>query len=64
MNIDKRWFLLLTVAASAAAGAVVALKAHRRRHRTAHERQHTAALTSWENEGGNVAPTQVAAASR
>ncbi len=63
MNIDKRWFLLLTVAASATAGAVVALTAHRRHHRDAHALQHTTALKSWENEGGNLAPAQVAAAS-
>jgi hypothetical protein len=60
MNIDKPWFLLLVVAASAAIGAAVASKSHRRRHRTAHDLEHTTELKSWENEGGNLAPTPVA----
>lgn len=55
MNIDKNWFLLLAVAASAVAGAA-AWTSRRRHHRNAHHREHKSALTSWENEGGNVAP--------
>ena len=61
MNIDKRWLLLLTVAASAAAGAAVAFRAHRRHH-TAHAGHDTAALTDWENEGGNLASIPAASA--
>ena len=60
MNIDKRWFLLLVAAVSAALGAAVALKARRRHHRTAHELEYKKELKSWENEGGNVAPTPAA----
>ena len=55
MNIDKRWLVLVTAAASVAAGAAVALRAHRRQHGTTRDVQHTAALKDWENEGGNLA---------
>ena len=64
MNIDKRWFLLLAVAVgavSAAGGAVAASKLRRRHHRTAGDLQHATELKSWENEGGNLAPTPVPA---
>lgn len=61
MNIDKRWVLLLALAAGAAAGAVVATNARRRNHRTARIRELKTELKSWENEGGNLAPTPVAA---
>jgi hypothetical protein len=62
MNIDKRWFVLLAVAVTSAAGAAVASKSRRRHLRTAHDHDHKAAVTSWENEGGNLAPIPVAAA--
>lgn len=61
MNIDKRWVLLLAVAASAAAGAAIASNSRRRHQRTAHALDHKTQLKSWENEGGNLAPTPVAA---
>jgi len=53
MNVEYRWVLLLAIAASAAVGAVVASKSHRR---IGHAREHTTELNSWENEGGNVVP--------
>jgi hypothetical protein len=56
MNIDKRWFLLLAAAASAAAGAAIAMTTRRGHHRTARHVVHKAAIKSWENEGGNLAP--------
>jgi hypothetical protein len=58
MNINKRW-ILLALAVSAAAGAVVASQSRRRDFRTAHDREHKTALKSWENEGGNLAPIPV-----
>jgi hypothetical protein len=61
MNIDKRWFVLLAVAVSAAAGAAVASKSRRRHLRTAHDHDHKAAVRSWENEGGNLAPIPMGA---
>lgn len=57
MNIESNWFLLFVVAASAAAGAAVAWTSGRRRDRNAHHDEHKSAVTSWENEGGNLAPT-------
>lgn len=56
MNIDKRW-LLLAVALSAAVGAAVASKSRHRKRGTAHDRDYRTQVKSWENEGGNVAPT-------
>ena len=56
MTIDKRFFLLLAVAASAAVGAVVASKARVRHHRTVRDRHDKTEIKSWENEGGNLAP--------
>ena len=64
MNIDKRWYLLLTVAATAAAGAAVALTAHRRNLRTMQQPSDTAALKDWEYEGGNLAPIPAALATQ
>ena len=61
MNIDKRWILLLTVTASAAVGAAFASRTRRRRVRAAHDLQHKANLKTWENEGGNLAPTPASA---
>jgi hypothetical protein len=64
MNIDKRWFLPL-VAAGAAIGAAVASASRRRHRRIArdlHDQERTAEHKSWENEGGNLAPTPVAPA--
>ena len=60
MNIDTRWLVLAAVAAGAAAGAAVATKARRRHHRTARDLEHATDLKSWENEGGNLAPSPVA----
>jgi len=62
MNIDKRWFLPLAVAAIAAAGAAVAWEPRRGFRRTAHDPEHTPDLRSWENEGGNLAPVPLTAA--
>jgi hypothetical protein len=59
MSVDKPWILLLAVTAGAAAGAAFALRSRRRHHRAAHEVQHKANLKTWENEGGNLAPTAV-----
>ena len=58
MNIDKRWILLLGIAAG---GAAVALTARRRHHRSVGDQQHKTNIKSWENEGGNLAPPPVAA---
>jgi hypothetical protein len=60
LNIDKRWFLLLAViagAASAVAGAAVASKSRRHHRRKLHDIDHKLQLKSWENEGGNLAPS-------
>ena len=62
MKIDTRWLVLVAVAAGAAAGAAVATKARRRHHRTARDLEHATDLKSWENEGGNLAPSPVPAA--
>jgi len=56
MNVEYRWVLLLAIAASAAVGAVVASKSHRRHRRIGHAREDTTEFNSWENEGGNVVP--------
>ena len=61
MNIDKRWSFLLAIAARAAAGAAIASNTRRRHQRAAHNLDHKTQLKSWENEGGNLAPTPVAA---
>ena len=56
MNIDKRFLLLLAIAASAAVGAVAASKTRVRHRRTVRHRQDRTEIKSWENEGGNLAP--------
>lgn len=56
MKIDQRRFLLLAIAAGAAAGAVVASRSRHRQQRTTRDPGHAADLKSWENEGGNLAP--------
>ena len=56
MTIDKRIFLMLVVAASAAVGAAFASKARVRHHRTVRDRHDKTEIKSWENEGGNLAP--------
>lgn len=61
MNIDRRFLLLLAVAASAAVGAVAASKARVRHHRSVRHRQDKTEIKSWENEGGNLAPTPASA---
>jgi len=62
MNIDKRYWVLLAVAASAAVGAVAASKARLRHHRTVRDLEHKQDVKSWENEGGNLAPAAATAA--
>jgi hypothetical protein len=62
MNIDKRLFVLLAVAASAAVGAVAASKARLRHHRRERNREHKQDVKSWENEGGNLAPAAISPA--
>ena len=57
MKTDKPWFLLLAIAVGAAIGAAVASKSRRRHHRTVRDLEHATDVKSWENEGGNVAPT-------
>jgi len=57
MSIDKRWFLLLAVTVSAAVSAAIASRSRRRHLRAAQDVQHKANLKTWENEGGNLAPT-------
>ena len=60
MTIDKRIFLMLLVAASAAIGAAVASKARVRHHRTVRDRHDKTEIKSWGNEGGNLAPAAMA----
>jgi hypothetical protein len=60
MYIEKRWYLLLAVAVSAAVGAAVASKLRRRQRLIARQPEHAADLKSWENEGGNLAPSTAA----
>ena len=60
MNIDKRWFFLVTLVAIA--GAVLASATRRRQRRSVHELEHKHSVTAWENEGGNLAPVPVAPA--
>ena len=56
MKIEANWYLLLSVALSAALGAAITSKLLRRRRRTAYLPAHAHELKSWENEGGNLAP--------
>lgn len=53
MTFSKTMVLALTVTGSAAVAAVLAVRRHTRRQRTA---QRVAALQVWENEGGRLAP--------
>jgi len=62
MKIERNWYLLLSVALSAAAAAAIASKLLRRQRPTAHLREHAPELKSWENEGGNLAPVPAASA--
>lgn len=64
MNHAKSLFLLLAVAASAVAAVAVASTMGRRQRRGAHDLEHAGDLKSWENEGGNLAPSLPAVASR
>jgi hypothetical protein len=57
MRIERNGYLLLSVALSAALGAAIALKLLRRQRPTAHPPEHAPELKSWENEGGNLAPS-------
>jgi hypothetical protein len=58
MSIDKRWILLLAVTVSAAVSAAFASRSRHPPRRSAHV-QHKEDVKSWENEGGNLAPTAV-----
>jgi len=62
MKIEANWYLVLSVALSAALGAAIASKLLRRQRRTAHPPQHAHELKSWENEGGNLAPSPATSA--
>jgi hypothetical protein len=64
MKIERNWYLLLSVALSAAAAAAITSKLLRRQRPTAHLREHAPELKSWENEGGNLAPIQASSAPR
>lgn len=57
MNIDKRWYLLLAAGASVVAGVAVASQSRRRSALAAHDFEHGMELKSWEDEGGNLAPS-------
>jgi hypothetical protein len=59
MNADKRWFPLLALTLSAAVCGAIASRVRRRRVRVAHDAQHKTNLKAWENEGGNLAPSEV-----
>ena len=58
MSVDKRW-ILLAVTKGAAVGAAFASRSRRLHHRATHDAQHKTDLKTWENEGGNLAPTEV-----
>ena len=57
MKIQRNWYLLLSIALSAAVGAAIASKLLGRQRPTAHLPEHAPELKSWENEGGNLAPS-------
>ena len=59
MNADKRWIPVLAMTLSAALLAAVAATLRRRNVRAAHDEQHKTTLKTWENEGGNLAPSQI-----
>jgi hypothetical protein len=56
IQIPRSLALLLTIAASASIGAVIATQWRRRQREVAHQREHSLHLKTWENEGGNVVP--------
>ena len=58
MNADKRWIPVLAMTLSAALLAMVTTL-RRRNVRAAHVEQHKTTLKTWENEGGNLAPSQI-----
>ena len=59
MNADKRWIPVLAVTLGAALLAAIATTLQRRNVRAAHDEQHKTTLKSWENEGGNLAPSEI-----
>ena len=59
MNADKRWIPVLAMTLSAALLAAMATTLRRRNVRAAHVEQHKTTLKAWENEGGNLAPSQI-----
>ena len=62
MKIERNWYLLLSVALSAALGAAIASKLLRRQRLTMHPPEPAPELKSWENEGGNLAPSPATSA--
>ena len=62
MKIEGTWYLLLSVALSAALGAAIASKLLRRQRLAARHPEHAPELKSWENEGGNLAPSPATSA--
>ena len=56
MQVGKPLALLLTIAASASLGAALASQWRRRERKATHQKQHSADVKTWENEGGNVVP--------
>jgi hypothetical protein len=62
MSNDKRLSLLFAIAISAAAGAAIAATSRRKQIRATQDQQHKTHVRTWESEGGNLAPTEAAAA--
>ena len=56
MPINKRWMLVLPIAACAAAGVAATYAARHRNRQSVARMENKAGIKSWENEGGNVAP--------
>jgi len=57
MGIDQGWFFLLAVGFGGLVVAAALAALRRRKHRRPDARAEISALGSWENEGGNPAPT-------
>jgi hypothetical protein len=57
MAIGKGWMLVLPLAACAAAGVAAAYSSRHRNRRSVARMENKAGIKSWENEGGNLAPT-------
>jgi len=63
LKIETRWLFLSALTLGAAGGAVVAWRARHRRDIATHALDAKSRLTSWENEGGNLAPEPATTAS-